>query len=105
MSTPDDVPVSGAASTDAPITLYRLQGCPYCERVVRVLDDLDLSYHSRFVEPLHSRRDAVKRVAGVRSVPVLVDESTGVTMAESANIVTYLERSYETDDGESGGDA
>lgn len=76
------------------ITLYRLQGCPFCERVVRVLDDLGVDYHSHFVEPLHSRRNAVKRAAGVRTVPVIVDESTGVTMAESENIVTYLERTY-----------
>jgi len=78
----------------AQITLYRLQACPFCERVVRTLDDLDVEYRSRYVEPLHSRRTAVKRVAGVRSVPVLVDEITGVTMAESANIVEYLERTY-----------
>jgi len=81
------------------ITLYRLQGCPFCERVVRVLDDLDVDYDSRFVEPLHSRRNAVKRAAGVRTVPVIVDEDTGVTMAESANIVTYVERTY----GDGGG--
>ncbi|WP_247730810.1 glutaredoxin family protein [Halovivax limisalsi] len=84
-----------ASTTETPsITLYRLQGCPYCERVVRVLDELDLAYHSRFVEPLHSRRNAVKRVAGTRTVPVVVDERTGVTMAESANIVSYLETTY-----------
>lgn len=76
------------------LTLYRLQACPYCERVVRVLDDFEVPYHSRFVEPMHSDRDVVKRVAGVRSVPVIVDERTGVTMAESANIVDYLERTY-----------
>jgi len=78
----------------AQITLYRLQACPYCERVVRTLDALGLEYHSRFVEPLHSRRTAVKRVAGVRTVPVIVDETTGVTMAESANVVEYLEDTY-----------
>ena len=78
------------------ITLYRLQACPYCERVVRVLQDLDVPYQPRFVEALHSRRNAVKRVAGVRSVPVIVDERTGVTMAESANIVDYLESTYGT---------
>ena len=75
-------------------TLYRLQACPFCERVVRRLDELDLDYESRFVEPLHSERDAVKRVAGVRTVPALVDDETGVTMAESANIVEYLDRTY-----------
>ncbi|MFC7229466.1 glutathione S-transferase N-terminal domain-containing protein [Salinirubellus salinus] len=79
------------------LTVYRLQACPFCERVVRKLDDLGLEYDSRFVEARHSRRDVVKRVAGVRTVPVLVDEETGVTMAESGNIVEYLEGTYGAD--------
>jgi glutathione S-transferase len=76
------------------ITLYRLQACPFCERVVRVLEDLDLEYESRFVEPMHSDRNAVKRISGKRTVPAIVDENTGVTMSESANIVDYLESTY-----------
>lgn len=89
-------PDMGATATghDPPITFYRLQGCPFCERVTRLLEAYDLAYRSRFVEPLHSRRDVVKRVAGVRTVPVIVDDTTGVTMAESANIVDYLEATY-----------
>lgn len=85
---------SNPASADADVTFYRLQACPYCERVTRKLEEYDLDYHSRFVEPMHSERDVVKRVAGVRSVPVVVDRNTGVTMAESANIVDYLDRTY-----------
>jgi len=85
------------------ITYYRLQACPFCERVTRTLQALEVPYRSRFVEPLHSRRNVVKRVAGVRTVPVIVDERTGVTMAESANIVTYLERTY-GEDGAIGAD-
>ncbi len=81
-------------ATEASITLYRLEGCPFCERVVNVLQDLDLPYDSVFVEPLHSDRNIVKQVAGTRSVPVIIDESSGVTMAESANIVEYLETTY-----------
>ena len=76
------------------ITLYRLQGCPFCERVVRTLDELDLAYQSRFVEAMHSERDVVKRVSGSRTVPAIVDQNTGVTMSESANIVEYLETTY-----------
>lgn len=76
------------------ITVYRLQACPFCERVVDRLDDLDLAYDSVFVEALHSKRNIVKRVAGTRTVPVIVDESTGVTMAESDNIIEYLETTY-----------
>ncbi|WP_226039829.1 glutathione S-transferase N-terminal domain-containing protein [Natrinema sp. DC36] len=81
-------------TAEPPITFYRLQGCPYCERVTRLLNEYDLSYRSRFVEPMHSERNVVKRVAGVRTVPVVVDENTGITMAESANIVDYLESTY-----------
>jgi glutathione S-transferase len=79
---------------DHHITLYRLQACPFCERVVRTLNELDLAYHSRFVEPMHSRRHAVKRLTGARTVPAIVDEKRGVTMSESANIVEYLESTY-----------
>jgi len=76
------------------ITVYRLQACPYCERVIRVLNDLGVPYRSRFVEARHSRRNAVKRLTGSRTVPALVDDRTGVTMSESANIVRYLETTY-----------
>jgi glutathione S-transferase len=82
-------------SDDRPaITLYRLQACPYCERVVRKLDECGLDYRSRFIEPMHSERNGVKRVSGKRTVPAIVDASTGVTMSESANIVEYLDRMY-----------
>lgn len=80
--------------TEPALTLYRLQACPFCERVVRKLDELGLEYRSRFVEARHSRRDVVKRVSGKRTVPALVDADTGVTMSESGNIVEYLDATY-----------
>lgn len=82
------------SDSDPPITLYRLQACPYCERVVRTLDELGLSYRSRFVEAMHSDRNVVKRISGKRTVPAIKDERTGVTMSESANIVEYLTATY-----------
>jgi glutathione S-transferase len=82
------------SASEPPLTLYRLQACPFCERVVRTLDDLGLEYRSRFVEPMHSERDVVKRLTGKRTVPAIVDEDTGVTMSESAAIVEYLEATY-----------
>ena len=82
------------AHVDAQITLYRLEACPYCERVVRKLDEHGLDYHSRFIEPMHSERNVVKRISGKRTVPAIVDENTGVTMSESANIVEYLKKTY-----------
>ncbi len=76
------------------VTVYRLHGCPYCERVIRALEDREIPFESVFVPGEHSRRDAVKRVSGGRAVPVIVDESTGVSMAESGNIVDYIDRTY-----------
>lgn len=76
------------------LTLYRLQACPFCERVVRLLNEYDIDYQSRFVEPMHSKRNVVKRESGKRSVPALVDENTGATLTESANVVSYLEATY-----------
>ncbi|MXR50948.1 NrdH-redoxin [Halovenus sp. WSH3] len=76
------------------LTLYRLEGCPFCEMVVDKLDELDLEFESVWVEGLHSRRDEVKRVSGQRAVPVLIDEDHGVTMAESERINEYLETTY-----------
>jgi glutathione S-transferase len=76
------------------LTLYRLEGCPYCELVVDRMEELDLEFESVWVEGLHSKRDEVKRVSGQRGVPVLVDDSRGLTMAESERIVEYLDGSY-----------
>ncbi|WP_372480729.1 glutaredoxin family protein [Halomicrobium sp. HM KBTZ05] len=76
------------------ITLYQLDGCPYCEAVAERLDDLDVEYDSVWIDALHSQRDEVKRVSGQRGVPVLVDEDRGVTMAESERILEFVEQSY-----------
>ncbi len=75
-------------------TLYRLEGCPYCEIVVDELDERDLDYDSVWVEGLHSRRNEVRRVSGQRQVPVLVDDDYGAMLAESARIVEFLETAY-----------
>jgi glutaredoxin len=74
------------------LTLYALDGCPYCIKVHEALDEHGIEYETEWVEGLHSTRDEVKRVSGQRGVPVLVDEDRGVTMAESDNILEYVER-------------
>ncbi|ELZ82575.1 glutaredoxin [Haloferax elongans ATCC BAA-1513] len=72
--------------------LYALDGCPYCEAVHDALQTADIDYETNWVDPLHSDRNEVKRVSGQRAVPVLVDEERGVTMAESENILQYIEQ-------------
>ena len=76
------------------LTLYQLEGCPWCEKVVDELDERGLDYESIWVAALHSERNEVKRVSGQRAVPVLVDDEHGVTMNESANILESLGTTY-----------
>jgi glutathione S-transferase len=95
MSTDADAGDATEADTTEPtITLYRLEGCPFCEFVVDRLDELDLDYDSVWVEGLHSRRNEVNRVSGQRQVPVIVDDATGVTMSQSSRILEYLDATY-----------
>ncbi|MFC7098420.1 glutathione S-transferase N-terminal domain-containing protein [Halobaculum marinum] len=81
------------------LVLYELEGCPYCAKVTNKLAELGLEYESITVPRSHDERTEVKEVSGQTGVPVLVDEEHGVDgMAESDDIVAYLEETY-------GGDA
>jgi len=90
----------------ATIELYDLHGCPYCAKVKRALDDLDLEYETHSVPGSRRNRSEVYGVSGQYGVPVLVDKDNGVEgMAESDDIVRYLYRTYgdEGDRPEAGG--
>jgi glutaredoxin len=76
------------------LTLYQLEGCPFCERVADRLDELDVEYESIWVEGLHSKRNEVKRVSGQRGVPVLIDDEHGITMPESDRILEHVNATY-----------
>lgn len=76
------------------VTLYQLDGCPYCEFVADKLDELNVEFDSVWVEGLHSKRNEVKAITGQRQVPALVDDDYGVTMSQSRRIAEYLEVTY-----------
>jgi Glutathione S-transferase len=77
------------------LTLYELEGCPYCAKVKTKLADLDLEYDSVMVPRSHGERTEVEAVSGQTGVPVLVDEANGIEgMSESDDIVEYLEETY-----------
>jgi len=76
------------------VTLYRLEGCPYCELVANAIGESDVAFDSVWVEALHSKRDEVKSITGQRRVPVLVDDRLGVSMSQSRRILEYLATTY-----------
>ena len=77
------------------LTLYELNGCPYCAKVKTKLADLDLEYESVMVPRSHGERTEVESISGQTGVPVLVDEANGIEgLSESDDIVEYLEETY-----------
>jgi len=79
----------------ANLELYELEGCPYCAKVIQTLEDLSLDYDSHMVPRSHDERTEVEAVSGQTGVPVLVDPEHDVDgMAESDDIVAYLEETY-----------
>lgn len=77
------------------VTLYELEGCPYCAKVKEKLAELDVEYESVSVSRSHADRDDVKAASGQTGVPVLVDEEHGVEgMPESDDIIEFLEETY-----------
>jgi glutaredoxin len=77
------------------LELYELEGCPYCAKVKRKLDELGLEYESHMVARSHAERTEVEEVSGQTGVPVLVDNTNGIEgMPESDDIVAYLDREY-----------
>lgn len=73
------------------LTLYALDGCPDCERVMETLDEHDLEYDVHWVEAAFSTRDVVKEVSNQRGVPVLEDDERSVVMAQADRIIEYIE--------------
>lgn len=69
---------------------YRLEGCPYCGCVVNRLDGPEIEFESVWVEGLHSKRNEIKRASGQRAVSILIEDDSGVAMAESDRIPEYL---------------
>jgi len=78
------------------MTLYVLPGCPYCNKVMGVLDDMELEYETIAVPKRKSQRSEVLEVSNQRNVPVLNDPNNNIEgMSESDLIVEYLEEQYE----------
>jgi glutaredoxin len=72
------------------VTLYALDGCPYCEEVMATLDEHKVEYAVEWVPERYSERTAVREVSEQRSVPVLVDDEHSVVMANAARIQDYV---------------
>ncbi len=84
---PADAPEPGARHT---LALYKYDACPFCQRVLRALDDLDVQVEMRDTrtDP-RWRRDLSDRT-GRTTVPMLLIDD--YPLFESADIVSWLQK-------------
>ncbi|MFQ5666269.1 MAG: glutathione S-transferase N-terminal domain-containing protein [Candidatus Binatia bacterium] len=77
-----------------PLTLYNMEGSPYCRKVRETLSELDLEHIVRNVPKGSPKRVELEAHGGKVQVPYLIDPNTGRTMYESDDIVAYLDEQY-----------
>lgn len=77
------------------LRLYDIEASPYCRLVREALTELDLDAMI-LPCPVGGRRfrPQAQRVGGKQLFPLLVDDNTGTSLYESADIVAYLHRTY-----------
>lgn len=80
---------------DRPIVLYEFEGCPFCRIAREAVTSLQLDADIRPCPHGGKRyRPQVADMGGKTQFPYLIDETTGVRMYESADIVRYLHKTY-----------
>ncbi len=77
-----------------PLTLYNMEGSPYCRKVRETLSELNLQHIVRNVPKGSPKRAELEKRGGKVQVPYLIDPNSSREMYESDDIVAYLEGRY-----------
>jgi glutaredoxin 3 len=76
------------------ITLYYKPTCPFCRRVLAVVDRLSIEVELKDVAEDETFASELVAAGGKMQVPYLVDTTTDTAMYESDDIVAYLQKQY-----------
>ncbi|MDO5690052.1 MAG: glutaredoxin [Tissierellia bacterium] len=68
--------------------LYYKKLCPYCVKVLRMMEKNNLDFEKRNIDTNPEYREELERVGGSAQVPCLFID--GKPMYESADIIEYL---------------
>lgn len=82
----------GSLSKKSKIVLYHLEYCPFCEKVIRKLEDLDLEYKSKEITEEKYKKELAKKRDGSTTVPYI--EIDGEGMGESDEIIAMLDERF-----------
>jgi len=77
-----------------PLTLWNMEGSPYCRKVREALTEYDVEHVVRNVPRGSPKRAELERRGGKVQVPFLLDPNTGMELYESDDIVAYLRGQY-----------
>ncbi len=75
------------------IILHQFQSCPFCAKVRRKLEELDLAYETKEVPRDRAERTEIKELSDQIKVPV-IEDSDGTVVNDSSKIVEYLDENY-----------
>lgn len=71
------------------ILIYKMEGCPYCNKVISFIKTKNLEYRLLDISEKEYLKELVS-TGGKEQVPFLVDTDNGKTMYESDDIIEYL---------------
>lgn len=71
-------------------TLYYKPTCPFCQRVLQMAENLNVSFDLKDISEDESARLELIEKGGKQMVPFLVDTEKGVLMYESSDIIDYI---------------
>ena len=74
------------------LILYKYDSCPYCHRVMRVIQQMNLLVLYRDTKKDSDFRQELKQLTGKTQVPCLLID--GKPMLESLDIIRYLKDNY-----------
>lgn len=76
------------------LELYYFDSCPYCQRVLKVVDKLNLKVSLLDIYDNTNHMQKLMYITGRKTVPCLF--INGEPMFESADIMAWLEKNQET---------
>lgn len=72
------------------LLLYKIEGCPYCEKVLKHLEEKQLEFKSLDIaDPVNL--DELLHLGEKEQVPFLVDTEHNAKMYESDQIIQYVD--------------
>ncbi len=77
------------------LTLYARTTCPYCVKVLKAGEEMNIAFDLKDVTDPAVMRELVEK-GGKRQMPFLIDSERNVSLYESEDIIEYLRAHYGT---------